>query len=85
MWAVFVPQGKCYKYWPSEGATLNTGHIEVTGVEEEGRAHFLIRTFDLRQLKVTPLRVKYSGFLDNSIVKMCTEIVILSFNTSKLP
>ena len=34
---------------------------------------------------VTPLRVKYSGFLDNSIVKMCTEIVILSFNTSKPP
>ena len=55
MWAVFVPQGKCYKYWPSEGATLNTGHIEVTGVEEEGRAHFLIRTFDLRQLKVRSL------------------------------
>ncbi|KAK7101445.1 hypothetical protein V1264_019827 [Littorina saxatilis] len=40
---------KCYEYWPAQGDRLTTGHMEVTGVEEETRAHFVVRTFDLKQ------------------------------------
>ncbi|KAL8560993.1 hypothetical protein ACOMHN_050073 [Nucella lapillus] len=42
---------KCHEYWPAKGKSLNTGHVEITGQEEEGRAHFVIRTFSVRKLQ----------------------------------
>ncbi|XP_076469550.1 uncharacterized protein LOC143299914 isoform X3 [Babylonia areolata] len=38
---------KCHEYWPARGTSVNTGHMEVTGLEEEERAHFVIRTFNV--------------------------------------
>ncbi|XP_076469563.1 uncharacterized protein LOC143299916 isoform X2 [Babylonia areolata] len=42
---------KCHEYWPAKGSSLNTGHMEVVGLEEEERAHYVIRTFTLGQLR----------------------------------
>ncbi|KAL8605903.1 hypothetical protein ACOMHN_059693 [Nucella lapillus] len=42
---------KCHEYWPAQGSTLSTGHVEVTGVEEEERAHYVIRLFNIRKLQ----------------------------------
>ncbi|KAL8605912.1 hypothetical protein ACOMHN_059702 [Nucella lapillus] len=42
---------KCNEYWPAQGSTLSTGHVEVTGVEEEERAHYVIRLFNIRKLQ----------------------------------
>ncbi|KAK7503372.1 hypothetical protein BaRGS_00005293, partial [Batillaria attramentaria] len=42
---------KCYEYWPAKGAKITYGTMEVTGVAEEQRAHYVIRTFDVSQAK----------------------------------
>ncbi|KAL8560994.1 hypothetical protein ACOMHN_050074 [Nucella lapillus] len=42
---------KCHEYWPAKGKSLNTGHVEITGQEEEERADFVIRTFSVRKLQ----------------------------------
>ncbi|XP_070183841.1 receptor-type tyrosine-protein phosphatase alpha-like, partial [Littorina saxatilis] len=62
---------KCYEYWPAQGDKLTTGHMEVTGVEEETRAHFVIRTFDLKQTEGSEKRrVKqyhYQSWMDHEV------------------
>ncbi|XP_076464829.1 receptor-type tyrosine-protein phosphatase alpha-like [Babylonia areolata] len=40
-------RSKCHEYWPAKGESLSTKHMEVTGLEEEERAHFVIRTFSV--------------------------------------
>ncbi|XP_076464798.1 uncharacterized protein LOC143296653 [Babylonia areolata] len=40
-------RSKCHEYWPAKGESLSTGHMEVTGLEEEERAHFVIRIFSV--------------------------------------
>ncbi|KAK7503371.1 hypothetical protein BaRGS_00005292 [Batillaria attramentaria] len=40
---------KCYEYWPAKGAKMTYGTMEVTGVDDEQRAHYVIRTFDVSQ------------------------------------
>ncbi|KAL8605914.1 hypothetical protein ACOMHN_059704 [Nucella lapillus] len=42
---------KCHEYWPAKGESLNTGHVEITGQEEEERAHFVVRTFSVKKLQ----------------------------------
>ncbi|KAK7101440.1 hypothetical protein V1264_019822 [Littorina saxatilis] len=62
---------KCYEYWPAQGDKLTTEHMEVTGVEEETRAHFVIRTFDLKQTEGSEKRrVKqyhYQSWMDHEV------------------
>ncbi|XP_070191581.1 receptor-type tyrosine-protein phosphatase epsilon-like [Littorina saxatilis] len=62
---------KCYEYWPAQGDRLTTGHMEVTGVEEETRAHFVIRTFDLKRAQGSEKRrVKqyhYQSWMDHEV------------------
>lgn len=40
---------KCFGYWPAKGGKKTYGPIEVAGVHEEQRAHYVIRTFDVAQ------------------------------------
>ncbi|XP_076444662.1 uncharacterized protein LOC143282781 [Babylonia areolata] len=44
-------KSKCHEYWPAKRQSLTTGHMEVTGLEVEERAHFIIRNFILRKKK----------------------------------
>ncbi|XP_070191978.1 receptor-type tyrosine-protein phosphatase mu-like [Littorina saxatilis] len=64
-------KSKCYEYWPAQGDRLTTGHMEVTGVEEETRAHFVVRTFDLKKSEGSDKRrVKqyhYQSWMDHEV------------------
>ncbi|XP_070183794.1 receptor-type tyrosine-protein phosphatase epsilon-like [Littorina saxatilis] len=64
-------KSKCYEYWPAQGDRLTTGHMEVTGVEEETRAHFVIRTFDLKQSEGSETRrvkqYQYQSWMDHEV------------------
>ncbi|XP_076469655.1 receptor-type tyrosine-protein phosphatase alpha-like [Babylonia areolata] len=44
-------KAKCHEYWPEKGKSLNTGHVEVAGLEVEERAHFVTRTFNIKKLQ----------------------------------
>ncbi|XP_025107076.1 receptor-type tyrosine-protein phosphatase S-like isoform X2 [Pomacea canaliculata] len=76
-----------YKYWPSAGEKKKYDQVEVTCVDEVNKAHFIVRTFSVKQDNEYRHveQFQFTGFTDQETPSAVSFVVFWRFVNSRAP